>query len=386
MLLEVGQNIRVDLVVQPGEQTQTITVTGEIPAIDTTDATLGGTVSNQSISELPLNGRNFERLLDLRPGNVSTPGAGTGSSSTNGRRIRTTTSARGRHRRTSPTPPAHDLECLLPWRRFQFSVAHRRHSGIQFRAKSQGGIRLQGRLGDQRWDQVGHQQHSRHGIRVWARCQATDAANFFTGAVTPANLEQFGATAGGPIIKDKLFWFASFEGVRDVTREHGHHAGAHRHRGRPGDLANCAPTSAAPCLSMVDACMATVTAGKTINPLSAQLAGSELSQSGYQLCVAQPAALSPLRRSRTSFRSITPTSTTFSAERAHESAAQQRHLQGRLRHRPHHHVSGLFYISKSVSQNLGSTELLPQYWTGGINNGQQYSGRLDLDSEFHIGE
>ena len=45
MLVEVGQTIRVDLVLQPGEQTQTITVTGEVPAIDTTDATLGGTVS-----------------------------------------------------------------------------------------------------------------------------------------------------------------------------------------------------------------------------------------------------------------------------------------------------------------------------------------------------
>jgi hypothetical protein len=54
--------------------------------INTTDAVLGGTVSNQSIVELPLNGRNFERLLDLRPGNVSTPGSGTGTSSANGRR------------------------------------------------------------------------------------------------------------------------------------------------------------------------------------------------------------------------------------------------------------------------------------------------------------
>ena len=50
VLVEVGQNIRVDLVVQPGEQTQTVTVTGEIPAVNTTDSTLGGTVSNQSIN------------------------------------------------------------------------------------------------------------------------------------------------------------------------------------------------------------------------------------------------------------------------------------------------------------------------------------------------
>src|SRR5665213_99709 len=54
VLVEVGQNIRVDLEVQPGEQTQTITVSGEVPAINTTDATLGGTVSNLAINQLPL--------------------------------------------------------------------------------------------------------------------------------------------------------------------------------------------------------------------------------------------------------------------------------------------------------------------------------------------
>ena len=41
MLVEVAQNIRVDLVLQPGEQAQTVTVTGEVPAIDSSDATLG---------------------------------------------------------------------------------------------------------------------------------------------------------------------------------------------------------------------------------------------------------------------------------------------------------------------------------------------------------
>src|SRR5205814_9677434 len=76
VLVEVGQNIRVDLVAQPGEQTQTVTVTGEVPAINATDATMGGTVSNEAINSLPLNGRNFQRLLQLRPG-VVTPVGGT---------------------------------------------------------------------------------------------------------------------------------------------------------------------------------------------------------------------------------------------------------------------------------------------------------------------
>src|SRR4029077_16263474 len=89
VLVEVGQTIRVDLTLQPGEQTQTVTVTGELPSIDTTDATLGGTVSNQSINALPLNGRNFLRLLTLRPGVYTDPGAGAGDASTNGGRTGT---------------------------------------------------------------------------------------------------------------------------------------------------------------------------------------------------------------------------------------------------------------------------------------------------------
>ena len=87
VLVEVGQTIRVDLVLQPGEQTQTVTVSGEVPAIDTTDATLGGTVSNLEINALPLNGRNFERLLQLRPGIVTSVGGGSADGpQTNGRR------------------------------------------------------------------------------------------------------------------------------------------------------------------------------------------------------------------------------------------------------------------------------------------------------------
>ena len=86
--VEVGQNIRVDLTLQPGAQTQTVTVTSEAPAIDTTDSTLGGTVNNQAINALPLNGRNFQRLLGLRPGVVAAIGTGTGSESSNGLRGR----------------------------------------------------------------------------------------------------------------------------------------------------------------------------------------------------------------------------------------------------------------------------------------------------------
>src|ERR1051326_7337200 len=57
--VEVGNNTRVDLTLIPGGQAETITITDEVAAVNTTTATLGGIVSNQEIQSLPLNGRNF---------------------------------------------------------------------------------------------------------------------------------------------------------------------------------------------------------------------------------------------------------------------------------------------------------------------------------------
>ena len=61
-------------------------VTGEVPLVNTTSSTLGGTLSNKEINDLPLNGRNYENLLQLRPGVVRYPGGGFSTTSTNGLR------------------------------------------------------------------------------------------------------------------------------------------------------------------------------------------------------------------------------------------------------------------------------------------------------------
>src|SRR4029077_17110361 len=55
VVLEVGHEVRIDLTVQPGEQAQTITVTEAIPLVETTNATLGGTLDNTDIYDMPLN-------------------------------------------------------------------------------------------------------------------------------------------------------------------------------------------------------------------------------------------------------------------------------------------------------------------------------------------
>ena len=367
VLVEVGQTVRMDMVLQPGEQTQTITVSGEVPAINTTDATLGGTVSNQSINDLPLNGRNFERLLDLRPGNVTAPGAGTGSSNANGRRISNNAlrveGIIGIANTTGSTIlnasyRGGDSSSLLPIDAIQ-------EFNSQENPKAEYGFR------DGYVINLGMKSgtNSLHGTAyAFGRdASATDAANLFTGRVTPAYFEQFGATAGGRILKDKLFWFASFEGVRDQS-------GNTTTATAPSSVAMTAAADPTNQLSMVDACKAL---GPTkINPLSAQLAGLNPAT-----CVVTPA--SPTVENIFPYFSST-TSNTFLQTALSNLPLNNGIFKGDYILSAHHHLSGLVYVSKSLSHNLGATELLPQYWTAGINNGQQYSGRLDLDAEFHL--
>src|ERR1700693_4671833 len=68
VILEVNGEVRVDLVMQPGEVSQTITVNESAPMVETTNAELGATLQSSIIEDIPLNGRNFENLLQLNPG------------------------------------------------------------------------------------------------------------------------------------------------------------------------------------------------------------------------------------------------------------------------------------------------------------------------------
>ncbi len=86
VLIEVATDIRADISLQPGNVAEIVTVTEEVPLLNTTSATLGGTLSNEEINDLPLSGRNYENLLQLRPGVMRYPGGGFSTTSANGLR------------------------------------------------------------------------------------------------------------------------------------------------------------------------------------------------------------------------------------------------------------------------------------------------------------
>ncbi len=68
--LEVANDVRIDFHLVPGMVSETVRVTAEAPLITTTNDSIGGTLSNKEINDLPLNGRDYQNLVVLRPGVV----------------------------------------------------------------------------------------------------------------------------------------------------------------------------------------------------------------------------------------------------------------------------------------------------------------------------
>ena len=216
ILLEVGQEIRVDLQLQPGGMAETITVTAAISLVDTTNASLGGTLGNQTINDLPLNGRNYENLLQYRPGIVIFPGGGMNSKSTNGLRPEDNVFLLDGMNDDEPYTGlsivngdtlAGDASTIIPIdaiQEFKTEVNPRAEYGW----KPGGVINLGVKSGT----------NSLHGTAyAYGRETSFDARNFFNPAPTPktpVELEQYGATVGGRIKKDQLFYFLGYEDQR----------------------------------------------------------------------------------------------------------------------------------------------------------------------------
>jgi hypothetical protein len=216
ILLEVGKEIRVDLPLQPGEVSQTITITEAAPMVETTNATLGGTLSNETINDLPLNGRNYINLLTLRPGMNVYAGGGSFTRSANGTRaedigylidgLRNDDSFTGSSVLNAAIP-AGDSSTSLPIdaiQEFNTEQNPKAEFGWKPGAIVNAGIKSG--------------TNSIHGTAfAFGRDTGLDARNFFDAAPLPKaaiGLEQFGASFGGAIKKDKLFYFVNYEGQR----------------------------------------------------------------------------------------------------------------------------------------------------------------------------
>src|SRR5271165_3560750 len=260
ILLEVAQDLRVDVPMQTGEQTETVTVTEEAAALNTTNAELGGSLSNQVINDLPLNGRNFENLLDLRPGVIKYPGNSGWTQATNGLRPHDNFFMVDGINSNDPwmaqsmmnaVMAAGDAGTMLPIdaiNEFTTQQNPRAEYGWKPGAVVNVGIKSG--------------TNTLHGTAyAYGRTDSWDARNYFNpGPNPPLEVEQYGGSVGGTIIRDKLFFFGNFEAQHYSVGNPTQH-----------DVPITSPTSTDP-NSLVGACNAALQAG-TLRPLSAQLAG-----------------------------------------------------------------------------------------------------------------
>ena len=216
ILLEVGQDLRVDLTLQPGEQTQTVTVTESLPLVQTTNAEVSTTIENLQLNDLPLNGRLYTKLLDYTPGMAGRPGGNTPTYATNGTRSQAQdwmidgVDDFNPFAGSGPLVGANtgnDEVTILPLDAIQeVNVIENPKAELGWKQGAQVNVGLKSGT------------NSVHGTAyAFGRDTALDAQNPYLGTGFPRAddyYELFGASIGGPIKKDKLFYFTNFEGLR----------------------------------------------------------------------------------------------------------------------------------------------------------------------------
>ena len=224
ILLEVAQDVRVDITLATGQVSETVVVSEEVPLVNTTSSTLGGTLSNAEINDLPLNGRNYENLLQLRPGVERYPGGGFSTTSTNGLRAEDNAYFVEGLFNSEPYSGqaiingagiAGDSATILPIDSIQeFNVEELAPAEFGWKPGAVVNVGLKSGT-----NQI-------HGTAfAFGRDGVTDARNFFNtvpNAKLSRTLEQYGGSVGGPIVKDKVFFFGAYEGqIYDVGNSFG---------------------------------------------------------------------------------------------------------------------------------------------------------------------
>src|SRR6266567_1703511 len=211
LALSVGQNLRVDATLTVGTITQEVNVTAQAPLVDTTSGTVSGLVDDRRIVDLPLNGRNIMSLAIIVPGVLSVKAPESLSSARSGPMMNTNGGRQNMNlytfdgsffnnpsRNTGMNYPPPDAIQEFRLQTSNFDAEFGRNSGSQAMVVARAGT------------------HQIHGD-VWefVRNDALNARNFFASTVPAIKENQYGGAVGGPIRKEKLFFFGSYQGLRN---------------------------------------------------------------------------------------------------------------------------------------------------------------------------
>jgi len=210
--LEIQQRARVDFKLQPGDVKETVEVTAKAPVLETDTSERGQVITSQYMQGLPLNGRNPVQLAQLTAGVVfSEPGArdesGYGFSANGARSLENNFLLDGIDNNSNlpdllneanyVVMPSVDALQEFKVQTNTYSAELGRANGAVVNATLKSGT------------------NSFHGVAYeFLRNDKLDARNFFDPSRPPYKQNQFGATLGGPILRDKLFFFTDYEGLR----------------------------------------------------------------------------------------------------------------------------------------------------------------------------
>ncbi|PYS09827.1 MAG: TonB-dependent receptor, partial [Acidobacteria bacterium] len=214
--LVVGQEAIVNVTLEVGTVSETVTVTGEAPIVNTTLSSTTGLVNESQIKDLPLNGRGFDQLMAVAPGTInytSNVNLNGNFFSVVGRRPEENTFTIngveyvGANSAGQPIGPAGSsgqtlgVDAVREFNLLQHSY------GAEYGKRAGGHVVTVASSGT-------NQLHG--SVFEYLRNSALDARNFFdaTDAVPPFKRNEFGASLGGPIKKDKMFLFGNYEGFR----------------------------------------------------------------------------------------------------------------------------------------------------------------------------
>ncbi len=216
LVLTVGGHVVINFRMEPGAVSEQVTVTGEAPLVETATSAVGALVSREQIRDLPLNGRDYTQLALLQPGVVPyreqskelNRGMGTRFSISGARHNQVGFRLNGIDvgDAAGNTPGSATGNNLGVDAIQEFQVLTNTFSAEQ--GKSAGGV-----------VNIIHKSgtNAMHGTAFeYFRDSALDARNFFDpGAAPPFRRNQFGGTAGGPLLKNRTFYFGAYEGLRE---------------------------------------------------------------------------------------------------------------------------------------------------------------------------
>jgi hypothetical protein len=207
--LQVNQTARVDLKLEVGALTEAINVEATAPVLSQDTSDVGQVITSSQVTDLPLNGRNFMQLAILTNGVILNSSAENGAPvviSEGGRRTQNSYLVDGietRIQREGFYGLNLSIDAIEEFKLMQntFSAEYGRATAIVNTVVRSGTNSVHGSLFE------------------FSRNDALDARNAFdlTGTLPPLRLNQFGGSVGGPIKRDKLFYFANYEGQRIRT-------------------------------------------------------------------------------------------------------------------------------------------------------------------------